>query len=221
MFSGEGFADRLDAGRRLADALRQYVGSAAVVLGMARGGVEVGAGLAEELHLPLRALVVRKLGAPQNPELALGAVSETGVRWLDPALVRATGASEQYVERISAQEEAEARRRRQEYAVGPGLETVRGCPAIVVDDGIATGASALVAVRSVRGLDASEVILAVPVASRQAVAMLRPAVDRLVVLDTPDPFFAVGLYYRHFDQVSDAEVVRYLKAANPAPEERS
>lgn len=208
------FVDRLDAGRQLAAALPEYLASDALVVGLPRGGVVVGFAVAEALHLPLGALVVRKLGAPHNPELALGAVSETGVRWLDPVIVHATGAGEDYLRHEIAEQVAEARRRQQEYALGPGLDAVRGRPVIVVDDGIATGATALVAVKSLRDLGASPIILATPVASLPAERLLAAEVDRLAVLGTPDPFIAVGLYYQHFDQVGDAEVVHYLTLAN-------
>jgi putative phosphoribosyl transferase len=208
------FADRLDAGRQLAAELEEYRGSDALVLGMARGGVAVAYAVAEELDLPLRALIVRKIGAPGNPELAVGAVSETGIRWVDYDLARATGASDSFLEREVARQIEEARRRQREYAGGPGLASIRDHPAIVVDDGVATGASALVAVRSVRALQSSEVVLATPAAAPQAVQLLRPQVDRLVALRTPDPFMSVGLYYRDFSQLSDAEVVRYLRQAS-------
>lgn len=209
-----GFVDRFAAGERLAVALESNGETYGIVLGMARGGVAVGYAVASRLGLPLAALVVRKLGAPENPELALGAVSETGALWLDQRLVEATGAREEYIEAETARQVAEATRRQHEYAVGPGLEVVRGQTAIVTDDGVATGASALVALRSARDLGASRVVLAVPVASRQAVRMLEPEVDRLVVVAQPDPFIAVGLYYRWFDQITDAEVVRLLRRAS-------
>jgi putative phosphoribosyl transferase len=207
------FRDRVAAGEQLATALQEYRGTSSIVLGMARGGVAVGYAVAKSLDLALEALVVRKLGAPQNPELAIGAVSETGALWLDQNLVQATGASGQYIQREVAEQVAEANRRQRAYAVGPGLEVIRGRTAIVSDDGIATGASALVAVQSARNRGASTVILAVPVASRQAVRLLQPAVDQLVVLAEPDPFYAVGLYYQHFDQVTDDEVIDYLRRA--------
>lgn len=210
----EGFVDRLEAGRRLALRLEDYRDSEAILLGLARGGIVVGYAAAEELGLPLRALVVRKIGAPDNPELAIGAVSETGVRRLDRQIVEATHASAEYIRRVTEEQVVEARRRQQEYASGPGLQAVKGRPGIVVDDGIATGATAVVAVQSVRDLGASHVILATPVASLPAVRLLEPIVDRLVALMTPDPFFAVGLHYRRFEQVTDAEVVRYLRLAN-------
>lgn len=207
------FTDRLEAGRLLAQALSEYRGTDAVVLGMARGGVAVGYAVSEALHLPLQALVVRKVGSAVNPELAIGAVSETGALWLDQGLSRATGSSRNYVEAELQRQRAEAARRQQEYGVEHGLQQVQGRQAIVVDDGIATGASALVAVRSARDLGASRVVLAAPVASPQSVGMLSEAADRVVVLDRPSRFYAVGLYYRDFEQVSDAEVIRYLEAA--------
>lgn len=206
------FADRLDAGRRLAPALERYRG-AAVILGMARGGVVVGYALAHELALPLQALVVRKVGSPENRELALGAVTGTGAQWLDEHLVAVTGATDTYLAREIAFQEAEARRLQQRFAARPGLDTVRGKTAIIVDDGIATGASALVAVRSARSLGAVHVVLAVPVASAQAIENLHHQVDDLVILSTPNPFLAVGIHYDDFGQVSDAEVEDCLRRA--------
>jgi putative phosphoribosyl transferase len=205
------FADRIEAGRMLVDRLRGYRGTDAQILGMARGGVMVGLGVSQALGLPLRALVVRKLGAPHNPELAVGAVSETGQLWIDRALALATGATESYLEREMARQVEEARRRKAEYDGGTLAQDVTG---IVVDDGIATGASALVGVRSARDLGAERVILATPVASPQAAATLRSEADELIVLETPDPFVAVGLYYTNFEQTTDDEVVRALREAN-------
>lgn len=210
------YADRLDAGEKLAAALEAYRGTDAVVLGMARGGVAVGYAVARALGLPLEALVVRKVGAPGNPELAIGAVSETGRRWIDPVVVRATGTLEQYIDREVAAQIEEARRRQEMYGATP--EDVRGKVAIVVDDGIATGSSALVAVWSARDLGARRTVLATPAASPQAAARLREQADEVVVLQEPDPFLAVGLYYRRFDQVSDEEVKHYLRdSAEPEP----
>jgi putative phosphoribosyl transferase len=207
------FRDRLDAGTKLAAKLAEYRNGNAIVLGLARGGVVVGYAVATTLDLPLQPLIVRKLGAPQNPELAIGAVSETGEQWLDLGIVRAAGATEEYIRREVEAQVTEARRREHEYHTGHGLSAVQGRPAIVVDDGIATGSTALVAVRSARDLGASEVILAIPVASQQAVDFLQRNVDRLVVLMTPEPFMAVGLHYDRFDQVTDEEVIAYLKRA--------
>lgn len=209
-----GFTDRLDAGRHLSETLLDRGVNQGIVLGLARGGVEVGYAVASTLGLPLRALIVRKVGAPQNPELALGAVSETGVQWLDPKIVEATHADQEYVEEETERQIAEARRRQEQYNVGSGLESVRGKSAIVVDDGIATGASALVAVESARGLGASRVILATPVASAQSLWMLEPAADMVIALEVPDHFLAVGFHFANFNQVTDDEVISYLRLAN-------
>jgi predicted phosphoribosyltransferase len=207
------FTDRLQAGRMLAERLETYLRSDARVLGMARGGVTVALGVAETLRLPLHALVVRKLGAPHNPELAIGAVSETGQLWIDRGLILATGTSETYLAREIERQVEEARRRQQEYAAG-GEDPVAGATCIVVDDGIATGASAVVGARSARDLGAERVVLATPVASRQASDLLRGEVDEFVVLSTPDPFIAVGLYYDSFEQTTDDEVIHALHQAN-------
>ncbi len=218
----DAFIDRLQAGGLLGNALHEFRATNAAVLGLARGGVVVGYGVARELELPLHALVVRKLGAPRNPELAIGALSETGERWLDHDLVRATGASDNYLAAEIARQAAEAQRRRAEYGGDIDPAAVGAWSAIVVDDGIATGATALVGVRSARRLGAERVILATPVASPHAVQMLQPIVDRLVTLAAPRDFHAVGLYYQRFAQVSDAEVRHYLRSATdlslPPPE---
>ncbi len=205
------FEDRLAAGARLAQELEDFRNSDAIVVGLARGGVEIGYAVAQELQIPLKALVVRKIGAPRNPELALGAVSETGVQWVDYPLVSITGTTRSYLDAEITRQVAEAQRRVQEYAAGHDLTVLQDRPAIVVDDGIATGASARVAIHSVRDLGASEVVLATPAASTQAAELLRPLVDSFVVLMTPDPFLSVGTYYYRFNQLSDAQVRRYLE----------
>jgi predicted phosphoribosyltransferase len=161
-------------------------------------------------------LVVRKLGSPPNPELAIGAVSETGEQWLDPQICAATGADEGYVCAEVERQVGEAQRRREAYGAGEVLSDIRGRPAIVVDDGIATGSTALVALRSVRRLGAREVVLATPVASPPAVRLLSAEADRVVTVETPAQFAAVGLYYGNFEQVSDEEVMRYLQMARDA-----
>jgi putative phosphoribosyl transferase len=208
------FSDRFDAGRHLAGALQNYTGTNAVVLGLARGGVEVGAAVAEVLQLPLRALVVRKVGAPRNPELAVGAVSETGRRWIDTRLQQPTGATDRYLEEAVAAEVAEAKRQQLKYGIEDLEDAVRGRTAILVDDGIATGATALVAIMSARDLGASRVVLATPVAPAQAISALEEYADEVLVLVTPEPFRAVGLHYRHFDQLDDEAVLRRLHEAS-------
>ena len=183
------------------------------MVGLARGGVAVGSGVAASLDLPLLALVVRKIGAPYNRELALGAVSETGCLRLDAETVRATGATQEYIDRTVAEEVEEAKRRQAAYNVGASLQSVQGRTAILIDDGIATGASAVVAVQSLRELQAARVLVAAPVASPRAVAMLERLADGVVVMEAPADFYAVGQFYDDFDQVTDAEVVRDLERA--------
>lgn len=208
------FRDRYEAGRHLAGALQKFAGTNAVIVGLARGGVEVGAAVADALRLPLSVLVVRKIGAPRNPELAIGAVSETGVQWIDGRLKKPTGASDAYLEQAFATETTEAKRQQLAYETTDLRESLRGRIAILVDDGIATGATALVAIRSARDLGSSRVVLATPVASVQATGALERYADEVVVLATPDPFEAVGLYYQRFDQLDDEAVLRRLRDAS-------
>lgn len=212
--SNRGYVDRLHAGRQLALSLESYRDRDGVVLGLARGGVAVGYAVAEVLDLPLQALVVRKLGAPDNPELAIGAISETGARWLDRQLAQQVGADDAYIQLDSERQILEAQRQQSEFQVGRGVDLVKGRLAIIVDDGIATGASALVGIMSARDLGASEVVLATPVASTHAVHLLKPVADQLVAPLVPDSFHAVGIYYQRFEQVTDAEVVEYLRRAS-------
>lgn len=206
------FHDRLDAGRRLADALKEHAGPETVVLAIPRGGVIVGEVVAATLGVPLDVVVPRKVGAPGNPELGLGAVAP-GVRVLDPWLIERLGVSEEYLEREIAAEEAETVRRLQAYRGDrPQLE-LEGKTAIVVDDGVATGGTAVAALRWARAQGAATVVLAVPVAPPQTIQRLSHEADEVVALATPEPFFAVGEWYRIFDQTSDDEVLAALERA--------
>jgi putative phosphoribosyl transferase len=215
------FANRIDAGEQLAQRLDEYRGTPAVVVGLARGGVVVGYGVATTLDLPLRALVVRKIEAPGNPELAIGAVSETGVQWLDPYIVRETGATRSYIDEATTRAETEARRRQALYSEIIPIGNLEGKTAIIVDDGIATGATVRVGARSARDLGASRIIVATPVASPHAVRFLAPDVDGVVTLLTPALFLSVGTFYVDFTQTNDAEVLRILRDANRRERERS
>ncbi len=206
------FHDRLDAGRRLADALKEHAGPDTVVLAIPRGGVIVGEVVAATLGVPLDVVVPRKVGAPGNPELGLGAVAP-GVRVLDPWLIERLGVSEEYLEREIAAEEAETVRRLEAYRGGrPPLE-LEGKTAIVVDDGVATGGTAVAALRWARAQGAATVVLAVPVAPPQTIQRLSHEADEVVALATPEPFFAVGEWYRIFDQTPDDEVLAALARA--------
>ncbi len=212
------FADRAQAGGELADALARLEGSDVVVLAIPRGGVVVAEPVARRLSAPLDVVVPRKVGAPGNPELGLGAVAP-GVRVLDERLVRELGVTPEYLEQEIAAQEGEIARRLEVFRRGRPPVDVAGRTVVVVDDGVATGGTAVAACRWARAKGAGQVVLAVPVAPRQAIPTLDEEVDELVVLATPDPFYAVGQWYRDFEQVGDDEVAHILdRAAGARPE---
>ena len=206
------FRDREDAGRQLAQRLGHYRDApGAAVLGIPRGGIVVGAAVARELHLPLGVCAVHKLGAPGNPELAIGAVDDEGATIIDWPLVRRLGVNEHA-------REAEVDRRRRELqrwvgAVAHGRTPRTATVAIIVDDGIATGATARAAVQATRRRGAQRIVLAVPVAPVETAEALRSLVDEWVCLATPEPFFAVGNFFDEWPQVTDAEVQALLEAS--------
>jgi putative phosphoribosyl transferase len=208
------FADRLEAGRLLARELasRPIAGlqnGDAVVLALTRGGVPVGFEVADRLCLPLDIIVVRKLGVPWQPEVAMGAIAR-GTRILDENLIRQLGISAEDLDETIAFEQAEMRRREEVYRGGVPAIDLDGRPAILIDDGLATGNTMLAAVRQIRTLNPSSVIVGVPVGPREACDRLRSEVDHVVCLATPHLFCAVGEWYRDFEQVSDAEVRKLL-----------
>lgn len=203
------FADRAEAGERLAVALADHADPDVVVLGIPRGGVIVGEAVARALGARLDVVVPRKVGAPGNPELGIGAIAP-GVRVLDERMIEVLRVSPAYLEREVAAQEREIERRQRLYRAGrPPLE-VRGRTVVVVDDGIATGGTAAAALRWARSQGAETVVLAVPVAPVPSLTRLRPEADRIVVLETPEPFLAVGEWYRRFDQTTDNEVIAAL-----------
>lgn len=206
------FEDRVDAGERLAEALKEYAGPDTVVLGIPRGGVIVAEVVARTLGVPLDVVVPRKVGAPGNPELGLGAVAP-GVRVLDPWLIERLGVTEEYLEREIAAEEAETIRRLRVYRGDRPPLDLTGKTVVVIDDGVATGGTAVAALRWARAQAAGRVVLAVPVAPPQTMERLRHEADEVVALATPEPFFAVGEWYRRFDQISDEEVIEALRRA--------
>lgn len=206
------FADRSDAGRRLADALSFLKGRPdLLILGVPRGGVVVGAEVARALQAPLDVVIARKVGAPGNPELAIGAVAADGTAVLDESLVVQLGVSQDYIEVAIERERAEIERRLRAYRGDRPPPGVTGKTIVVADDGVATGATTLAAIRSLRKQEPRELILAVPVGPPDTVEMLSREVDRAVVLSTPEPFWAVGAFYRRFEQTTDQEVVDLLK----------
>lgn len=217
------FRDRLDAGRHLAEALArdEPVGPRCVVAALPRGGVPVGFEVAERLGAPLDVLVVRKLGVPFQPELAMGAIGEDGVRVDNPDVLRSAGLGSKDLDVAERRERPELERRAALYREGRPRVDVRGLCAIVVDDGIATGSSVRAACRVLRALGAARIVVAVPVASRIAVTDLRSECDGLVCLQAPDPFYAVGEWYRDFSQTRDDEVVALLRRAAVDQEQRA
>lgn len=203
------FADRREAGEQLAEALGSLGGQPVVVLGIPRGGVEVAAVVAEALDAPLDVVIPRKIGAPGNPELGLGAVAE-GVEVLDQHLINLLGVSDEYLRAETAAQEEEIRRRAAAYRGDRPPVDLTDRIAIVVDDGVATGGTAAAALRWARSSGASKVILAVPVAPAEAVRRLSEEADEVLALATPQPFYAVGQWYADFPQVSDQQVVDML-----------
>lgn len=205
------FANRTEAGRRLAEALRDRHAPDALVLGVPRGGVVVASEVAGVLGLELDVVVVRKLGAPGQPEYAIGAVDEEG------HVVGATSFPDQtYVRTAAIREREEIARRLAAYRGDRPPATIAGREVLLVDDGVATGFTVRAAVESTRRRGAGRVVVAAPVASPQAAATLRREADEVVTLEEPPDFYAVGQFYRDFTQTSDAEVVRLL-ATVPRP----
>jgi putative phosphoribosyl transferase len=207
---GPMFADREEAGRQLATNLADLAGQDVVVLGIPRGGVEVAAVVADALGAPLDVVIPRKVGAPGNPELGIGAVAED-VEVLDERLIRLLGVSRDYLRQEIAAQQEEIRRRSVAYRGKRPPVPLQGKVAVVIDDGVATGGTAAAALRWARARGAARVILAVPVAPAEAVGRLRQEADEVRVLATPEPFYAVGQWYDSFPQVSDERVVELLR----------
>ncbi|MEQ4209005.1 phosphoribosyltransferase family protein [Actinopolymorpha sp. B17G11] len=208
-----GYTDRYDAGRQLADQLAAYSGRADLtILGLPRGGVVTAAAVAERLGAPLDVFCVRKLGVPWHPELAMGAVASGAVRVLNDDVVRQLGIRPDEIDEVSRQELAELARREAAYRGDRPPAPLAGRIVVLVDDGVATGATARAAAVAVRRLDPARVVLAVPVAPAQALREFTDVVDEIVCPLTPDPFEAVGRWYRDFRPTSDDEVRALLQA---------
>lgn len=206
------FQDRRDAGRALARALASHADDPdLLILAVPRGGVPVAAEVARGLDAPLDVFVVRKLGVPGHPELAMGAIASGGIRVLNRETLHALGVPEVAVESVVREEVRELARREELYRGRSGTPPLAARTVILVDDGMATGATMEVAVRAIRSRGPRRVVVAVPVASREAYARLHAAADEVVCLAAPDPFRAVGLWYRDFEQTTDDEVRALLK----------
>jgi putative phosphoribosyl transferase len=206
------FEDRREAGKALARELAAFKGQDnALVLGIPRGGVVVAREVAEALGIPLDVYITRKIGAPHNPELAIGAVASDGTLILDHQLVKRLGVSQDYIDGESERQEQEIKRRMSEYRGDrPGLE-LKGKVVILVDDGVATGATTLATIEAIRTQKPSKLVLAVPVGPRDTIQRLKQKVDELYCLHAPEVFWAVGAFYNVFDQTSDDEVKALLE----------
>ncbi len=210
------FQDRVQAGRRLADALEDFRDRDPLVLGLARGGVIVAAEVAAALGCEMDVVILRKIGAPGNPELAIGATAGEGrVAW-NEALIAQLDVSSGYLQDAAARENEEVERRRRRYLGDRVAVDIAGRTVLMVDDGLATGYTALVAARAVRAADPAFLVLAVPVGPSGTVAELRTEVDEVVCLSTPEMFFAVGQFYAEFAQTTDEEVVAKMEERRAA-----
>ncbi|MCJ7438001.1 MAG: phosphoribosyltransferase [Acidimicrobiia bacterium] len=212
------FRDRRDAGEQLAARLTHLESEHPLVLGLPRGGVPVAALVAARLHAPLDILVVRKLGVPFQPELAMGAVGEEGARVLEPTVIRQAGITAEQIATVETKERAEIERRAARYRDGRTPVPLSGRVVVIVDDGIATGSTALAAIQVARHRGAARVVLAAPVAAAETARELLSVVDELVCVATPEDFGAVGRFYRDFSQTSDDEVTSLLATARTASE---
>jgi predicted phosphoribosyltransferase len=212
------FTDRHTAGRKLAEVLVQYTDLDDVaVFGLPRGGIPVAYEVAHTLGAPLDVLVVRKLGVPGHEELAIGAIASGGVRVLNYEVVSRIGISPSEIEAVTAQEMRELRRQERLYRSERAALVIGERTAVVVDDGLATGATMRAAIAALRKCDAKSIIVAVPISSTRTCAEIGEVVEQIVCARTPEPFEAVGLWYRDFTPTSDAEVRELLRRTRNAP----
>ncbi len=213
------FRDRREAGRQLAARLNRYANrSDVVVLALPRGGVPVAFEVARALRAPLDVFLVRKLGLPGHEELAMGAISTGGVRVVNEDVVRALQISAEVIDAVAAEEQQELERRARDYRGDRPAPEVKGKIVILVDDGLATGASMRAAVAALRQLGPMWLVVAVPVAAPATCGEFRDVVDDIVCARTPDPFYAVGLWYEDFAQTTDEEVRDLLDRASGTPQ---
>lgn len=207
------FSNRAEAGRFLAEKLGNYAGRDDVIMGLPRGGVPVAYEVAQRLRAPLDVFIVRKLGVPGFEELAAGAIASGGVRVLNEDVVRALPHADEIIESVTARETAELERREQSYRNGRPPPELRDRIVILVDDGLATGATMRAAVAALRRRGAAKIIVAVPVGAPETCRELEELVDEIICAIAPDFFQAVGQYYEDFSQTSDEEVRDLLKRA--------
>ena len=215
------FRDRRDAGRVLAGKLllRYANRPDVVVLALPRGGVPVGYEVARALHAPLDVFIVRKLGVPGHEELAMGAIGSGGVRVLNDEIVRMLDIPHSLIDEVAAREQREIERREREYRGGYPPPRLAGCVALLVDDGLATGATMRAAVQALRQQQPAQVVVAVPTAAAQTCDEFRHEVDEIVCAFTPEPFYGVGMWYDDFAQTTDEEVRELLRQAREQDEQ--
>jgi putative phosphoribosyl transferase len=213
--STERFTNRTEAGRQLANDLKEYAGREdALVLALPRGGVPVAFEVARALGLPMDLFLVRKLGVPGHEELAMGAIASGGLRVLNEDVVRMFSPPEDTIARVAAQEQEELERRERAYRGGRRDLRLEGKTVILVDDGLATGSTMRAAAQAVRAQDPARIVVAVPVAAAETCDELRGEVDEVVCTLTPEPFRAVGIWYDDFAQTTDEEVRELLRRAD-------
>jgi putative phosphoribosyl transferase len=210
------FKDRVDAGRQLAARLASFADrDDVIILALPRGGVPVAFEIAQALHLPVDIFLVRKLGVPGHRELAMGAIATGGVRVLNDDVVRSLQIPSRAIDAVAEEEQRELERRERAYRGNRAAPTVAGRTVIIVDDGLATGSTMRAAVAALRQQAPERIVVAVPVAPPSTCTELRAEADEVVCLATPEPFSAVGLWYRDFSETSDAEVRDLLARAMP------
>lgn len=209
------FKNRTVAGQVLAKKLADYANrSNVLVLALPRGGVPVGFEVARALNAPLDVLVVRKLGVPDNEELAMGAIASGGVRILNQSIVNDIQISDEVIARVAVQEERELERRESMYQGDRPFPNLKGQTVILVDDGLATGATMWAAIIAVRQQQPKEIVIAVPVAAPETCEEMQSKVEKIFCANTPSPFYSVGMWYEKFPQTTDDEVRELLNKAN-------
>jgi len=214
------FSDRVEAGKRLTSAMRDFAGKNGIVLAIPRGGVVVGYEIAKALNLPLDVIIPRKIGAPANPELAIGAMTEDGTIILDDNLITYLGVQRDYIKAESERQKHEIERRLKLYRQNEPYPSLKGLDVVIVDDGIATGSTMKAALASVKNRGASTVTVAVPVGPPSTIKELKKQAARVVCLYTPEYFQAIGQFYTDFNQTTDEEVIQLLKQSKQKSREK-
>jgi predicted phosphoribosyltransferase len=204
------FKDRTEAGKILADALSGYKDKSPIVLAIPRGGVVVACEVAKALKAPIDLIIPRKIGAPGQPELAIGAATEDGTTILNQDILRYLRVSDNYIKDETKHQVEEIKRRMERYLGSRPRLSIEGKVVILVDDGVATGATIRAAIASIRKRNPALIVLAIPVGPLDTVEELRREADEVICLMTPEPFYAIGQFYRSFEQTSDEEVIQIL-----------